>query len=305
MTAAPRIAFLGTGLMGAPMARRLLGAGFSVVAWNRTRAKAEALTPDGATVAGSAAEAAAEADVVVTMLETGAIVGEVLFGANGAAAALPKGGLVIDMSSIPPATAREHALRLAELGLSHLDAPVSGGTRGAAEGTLAIMAGGAEDVFARAAPVFAPMGRAIRVGPSGAGQLAKLANQVIVAVTIGAVSEALLLASAGGADAAAVREAIRGGFAESRILAEHGRRMVERDFLPGGPVRMQVKDLDTALAAAEEAGVTLPLLQDVRDRFVHLRDAMGGPEYDHSALLLQLEALSGKRVGTGPDKLPG
>ena len=291
--------------MGDPMARRLLGAGFAVTAWNRTRAKAEALTAVGATVAASAKEAAEEADVVVTMLENGAIVGEVLFGPDGAAAGLKPGGVVIDMSSIPPAVAREHALKLAEMGLRHIDAPVSGGTRGAAEGTLAIMAGGAQETFDAVAPVFAPMGRAIRVGPSGAGQLAKLANQVIVAVTIGAVSEALLLASAGGADAGAVREAIRGGFAESRILQEHGLRMVERNFVPGGPVRLQVKDLETALDAAAEAGVTLPLLQDVRDRFVELRDGLGGSNYDHSALLLQLEALSGKRVGTGPDKLPG
>lgn len=305
MTTVPTIAFLGTGLMGAPMARRLLGAGFAVTAWNRTLAKAEALTADGATVASTAAAAAAQADVVVTMLENGAIVGEVLFGPDGAAAALKPGGVVIDMSSIPPAVAREHALKLAEMGLRHIDAPVSGGTRGAAEGTLAIMAGGAAETFDDVKPVFAPMGRAIRVGPSGAGQLSKLANQVIVAVTIGAVSEALLLASAGGADAAAVREAIRGGFAESRILQEHGLRMVERNFVPGGPVRLQVKDLETALDAAAEAGVTLPLLQDVRDRFVELRDGLGGSNYDHSALLLQLEALSGKRVGTGPDKLPG
>ncbi|GBD47482.1 NAD(P)-dependent oxidoreductase [Methylopila sp. Yamaguchi] len=305
MTTVPTIAFLGTGLMGAWMARRLLGAGFAVTAWNRTLAKAEALTADGATVAPTAAAAAAQADVVVTMLENGAIVGEVLFGPDGAAAALKPGGVVIDMSSIPPAVAREHALKLAEMGLRHIDAPVSGGTRGAAEGTLAIMAGGAAETFDDVKPVFEPMGRAIRVGPSGAGQLSKLANQVIVAVTIGAVSEALLLASAGGADAAAVREAIRGGFAESRILQEHGLRMVERNFVPGGPVRLQVKDLETALDAAAEAGVTLPLLQDVRDRFVELRDGLGGSNYDHSALLLQLEALSGKRVGTGPDKLPG
>lgn len=300
-----RIAFLGTGLMGAPMARRLLGAGFDVTVWNRTIAKAQALAPDNARVAESAAAAVAEAEIVVLMLETGPIVGEVLFGEGAVAAALNPGALVVDMSSIPPSTARDHALKLGQMGVGHLDAPVSGGTRGAAEGTLAIMAGGPDDAFERAAPVFAAMGRAIRVGPSGAGQLAKLANQVIVAVTIGAVSEALLLASAGGADAGAVREAIRGGFAESRILSEHGLRMVERNFLPGGPIRMQVKDLDTALDAAAEAGVTLPLLQDVRDRFVHVRDAMGGPEFDHSALLLQLEQASGKRVGTAPDKLPG
>ncbi|WP_245479676.1 NAD(P)-dependent oxidoreductase, partial [Hansschlegelia zhihuaiae] len=201
--------------------------------------------------------------------------------------------------------ARAHAERLAAHDRRHLDAPVSGGTRGAADGTLAIMVGGSETDFEEARPLFAAMGSAVRVGPSGAGQIAKLANQAIVGVTIGVVAEALLLAAAGGADPAAVREAIRGGFAGSRILEEHGRRMLERDFRPGGKVATQIKDLETALAAAAEGGVRLPLTQDARDRFVFLRDAMGGGGYDHSALLLQLEeAGQGARVGDAPDKLP-
>lgn len=300
-----RIAVLGTGLMGAPMARRLLGAGFEVTVWNRTRAKAEALVVDGATVAATPREAAREADVILTMLENGDVVGEVLFGPDGAAEGLKPGAIVLDMSSIPPATAREHAAKLQALGAAHVDAPVSGGTRGAAAGTLAIMAGGAEETIAGLAPVFAPLGRALRVGPSGSGQLAKLANQVIVGVTIGAVSEALLLAAAGGADPAAVREAIRGGFAESRVLAEHGLRMVERDFLPGAPSRVQLKDLDTALAAARESGAALPLSENVRARYAELIGAMGGAEYDHAALLLELEARTGKRLTPGPDRLPG
>lgn len=290
------VALLGIGLMGAPMARRLLGAGFDLTVWSRTRAKAEALGGEGARVAGEAAEAVAGADFVVTMLSDGPAVTDVLFGEAGIEAALKPGAILIDMSSIPPATARDHAARLGEKGVAHLDGPVSGGTRGAAAGTLAIMVGGDEAAFESAAPVFAALGRAIRVGPAGAGQLAKLANQVIVGVTIGAVSEALLLAAAGGADPAAVRQAIRGGFAESRVLEEHGRRMIERDFAPGGMVSTQVKDLDTALAAASEAGVTLPLTQDARDRFAILRDAMDGGALDHSALLLQLEAASGKRL---------
>ncbi|HVI28355.1 NAD(P)-dependent oxidoreductase [Hansschlegelia sp.] len=301
----PRIGFLGVGLMGAPMARRLLGAGFEVIAWSRTAEKARALGADGAAVAASAAEAAAASDVLITMLADGPAVAETLFGAGAAAAALKPGSLVIDMSSIPPSLARDHAARLAGHGVAHLDAPVSGGTRGAAAGALAIMVGGDEAAFERARPVFEPLGRAVRVGPAGAGQFAKLANQVIVGVTIGAVSEALLLAAAGGADPAAVREAIRGGFAESRILEEHGRRMLERDFRPGGMVATQVKDLDTALAAAAEAGVRLPLSQDVRDRFVELRDRLGAGGYDHSALLLQLEAAAGKRLTDRPDVAPG
>lgn len=305
MTAAPlRVAVLGVGLMGAPMARRLLGAGFAVTVWNRTRAKAEPLADVGATVAETAVEAVEGAAIVVTMLADGPAVADALFGSGRAAEALAPGALVIDMSSIPPATARDHAQRLAAHGRRHLDAPVSGGVRGAEAGSLAIMAGGDEADFAEAARVFAALGRATRVGPSGAGQVAKLANQVIVGVTIGAVAEALLLAAAGGADPAAVREAIRGGFAESRILEEHGRRMLERDFRPGGTVSTQIKDLETALDAAAEGGVTLPLTRDARDRYLFLRDAMGGGGYDHAALLLQLEEAGGARVGEGEDVLP-
>jgi 2-hydroxy-3-oxopropionate reductase len=291
-----RVALLGVGLMGAPMARRLIDAGFDVTVWSRTRAKAEALAADGAHIADDAASAVANAAIAVTMLSDGPAVSDVLFGA-GVAKALKPGAILVDMSSIPPPTARDHAARLAERGVDHLDAPVSGGTRGAAAGTLAIMVGGEQAAFDAAAPLFASLGRAVRVGPAGAGQLAKLANQVIVGVTIGAVSEALLLAAAGGADPAAVRDAIRGGFAESRVLEEHGRRMIERDFAPGGMVATQVKDLDTALDAARDVGVTLPLTKDARDRFAILRDAMDGGALDHSALLLQLEALAGKRLG--------
>eukprot|EP01036_Dinobryon_divergens_P005155 gene5155-6835_t len=219
------------------------------------------------------------------MLENGAAVTDVLFGQGVARAAKP-GVTVADMSSIPPSLARDHAARLRELDINHVDAPVSGGTVGAEQGTLAIMAGGDEAVIARLEPVFKAMGRPTRVGPHGSGQLSKLANQTIVAVTIGAVSEALLLAAAGGADPAAVRQAIRGGFAESRILELHGRRMIERDFQPGGLVHIQVKDLDTILATAKDLNLTLPLTQNVRDRFVELRDKLGGSHLDHSALLL-------------------
>lgn len=173
----------------------------------------------------------ADAEIVVCLLENGPVVGQVLFD-QGAAATMARGALVGDMSSIKPAEARAHALRLADMGLAHLDAPVSGGTVGAQDGTLAIMAGGDATDFARAAPVFAALGRATHVGPHGAGQLAKLANQMIVGISIGAVAEALLLAERGGADMAKVREAISGGFADSRVLQVHGQRMVERDFAP-------------------------------------------------------------------------
>ncbi|HQF29858.1 MAG TPA: NAD(P)-dependent oxidoreductase [Hyphomicrobiales bacterium] len=291
MTDRPVIALLGTGLMGAPMARRLLAAGLAVAVWNRTPEKAAPLVADGARLADTPAAAVADADVVLTMLENGAAVTDVLF-ARGAAAAMKPGAIVLDMSSIPPSTARDHAARLAEAGIGHVDAPVSGGTVGAAAGTLAIMAGGTEADIAALAPVFAPLGRVTRVGGHGAGQIAKLANQAIVGITIGAVAEALLLAAAGGADPAAVREAIRGGFAESRILELHGRRMIEGDYVPGGQVALQLKDLDTILATAADVGLELPLTRNVRDRYADLKDRLGGGQLDHAALLLQLESIN-------------
>lgn len=297
------IGFLGTGLMGAPMAANLMKAGFTLTVWNRTEAKTEPLAATGARIAEAPAGVAEGADVVIVMLENGPVVTEVLFD-RGVADALAPGALVIDMASIPPATARDHAKRLAAKGFGHLDAPVSGGTRGAADGKLVIMAGGTPEDFARAGEIFEALGRATHVGPAGAGELAKCTNQVIVAITIGAVAEGLLLAAAGGADPAAVRRAITGGFADSRILQEHGKRMIERDFVPGGPSRMQVKDLDAALDAAAEASLALPITSMIKDLFQALLDA-GGNEFDHSALLLELERRSpGVRLGDGPDKLP-
>lgn len=299
------IAVLGIGLMGAPMARRLIDAGFSLTVWNRTRAKADALAADGAVVAETAADAARGADVAIAMLENGAVVTDVLFG-QGVAEAMSSRSVLVDMSSIPPSVARDHASRLAERDIRHVDAPVSGGTVGATEGTLAIMAGGEAAVIADLAPIFAAMGRITHVGPSGAGQLAKLANQAIVAVTIGAVSEALLLAAAGGADPAAVREAIRGGFAESRILDLHGGRMVERNFIPGGTARVQLKDLNTIIETADGLGLDLPLTRNVRDRFRRLVNDLGQPYVDHSGLLLELEARNPPhRIGDIGDRLPG
>lgn len=283
-----KIALLGTGLMGAPMARRLLGAGLPVTVWNRTPDKAEALKPFGAKVAASAAGAADGADFAITMLDNGAVVTDVLF-KQGVAGALPQGSVLIDMSSIPPSVARDHAAKLEAEGRHHLDAPVSGGTVGAEAGTLAIMAGGPAEIFERALPVFQPLGRAVRVGPSGAGQLAKLANQAIVGITIGAVAEALLLAEKGGADPGAVREAIRGGFAESRILEVHGKRMVDREFIPGAKATTQIKDLETILATAKEIGFEMPLAREVYERYLDLRDRLGGGDLDHAALFLQLE----------------
>lgn len=281
-----RIAVLGIGMMGYPMARRLCQAGHAVSVWNRDRRKAERLLADGARLADSPADAVADADFVVTLLSDGAAVADVLF-AQGAAAAMTPGALLIDMSSIMPSQAREHASRLEVMGLRHLDAPVSGGTVGAEQGTLAIMAGGDAADFSRAAPVFAALGRATQVGPHGAGQLAKLANQMIVGITIGAVAEALLLCQQGGADPGRVREAISGGFADSRILQVHGERMVGRDFAKRGSMQVQLKDLRNALSTAAELGFDAPVTGLFERLYADGVDH-GLGELDQSALFVEL-----------------
>ena len=257
-TSAPSVAVLGIGRMGLPMASRLCQAGFTVHAWNRSRAKAEPLAALGATVHEQVTDAVRNADIVVSLLENGPVVEAVLF-EQGAAQAMHPGTLVLDMASIKPAEARDHAQRLQAMGLRHVDAPVSGGTVAAEAGTLAIMAGGEAEDLARALPMLQHLGKTTHVGPHGAGQLAKLANQMIVGITIGAVAEALLLCAKGGADMAKVREAIGGGFAQSRILELHGQRMIERDFAPRGSMTVQRKDMRNALATAAELGFQAPI----------------------------------------------
>ena len=290
MNPSPSIAFLGTGLMGAPMCQNLLSAGLPLTVWNRSLAKAEPLAKRGAVVADSPQSAVADADVVITMLSDGPAVSAVMF-EQGAADAIREGATHIDMGSIGADEAIDHANRHAERGVRYLDAPVSGGTRGASAGELAIMAGGDAETFAAMQPVFAALGQATHVGPNGCGQLAKLANQIIVAITIGAVSEALILAGGGGADRAKVREALQGGFASSRILTEHGQRMVDRAFEPGGPAKFQLKDLHNALSAADRLDLELPITKLLHGLF----DAMvqsGKGDMDHSGLLTHLEALN-------------
>lgn len=284
-----RIALLGCGLMGLPMARRLLAAGHELHIWNRTRFKAEPLAVEGAHVHDSPRLACLHADYVISMLENGKIVGEVLFGMGHDAAiqGMRAGVLVIDMASIQPREARDHAARLSERGIRHLDAPVSGGTVGAEAGTLAIMAGGKPEDFEAALPVFAPLGRATHVGPHGAGQLAKLANQMIVGITIGAVAEALLLCAKGGADPAKVREAITGGFADSRILQLHGQRMVERDFAARGKMTVQLKDMRNAMATAQEIGFDAPITALFEQLYADgVEHGLG--DLDHSGLFVEL-----------------
>ncbi|MEP5230378.1 MAG: NAD(P)-dependent oxidoreductase [Alloalcanivorax sp.] len=292
----PHISFLGIGLMGAPMVARLLDAGFSLTLWNRTPDKAQRFA-DRARIAASPAQAVAEADVVITMLEDGAVVDQVLYQSDAIAGLCPQ-ALVIDMSSIEPGTARRHGARVAQQGGGYLDAPVSGGTRGAKAGTLSIMAGGSDQDFDRAGPIFQALGKATHIGTVGSGQLAKLANQAIVGITIGAVSEALLLAAKGGARPDKVREALLGGFAGSKILEQHGERMLARDFEPGAPARIQLKDLRMILDEARAEGLTLPLSQRVFEEYRALQ-ASGHGDVDHSGLLLELERLNGVRLSSG------
>ena len=293
----PTIALLGIGMMGFPMGRRLCEAGYTVKAWNRTRDKADRLAPFGAQVFDHAADAVRGADVLITMLENGDIVEQVLFGAAGApgvAAALKPGAVVVDMSSIKPAQARGHAQKLAQLGVLYLDAPVSGGTVGAEQGTLAVMAGGEASTFEQVKSIFAPLGRATHVGPSGSGQLAKLANQMIVGITIGAVAEALLLCEKGGANMAQVKEAITGGFADSRILQVHGQRMVDRDFAPRARMTVQLKDLRNALDTADGLGFVAPITGLLEQLYAQ-GIAHGHQDLDHAGLFVELAERNGMR----------
>ena len=284
------IAFLGTGLMGAPMVRRLLTAGHTVTVWNRTPDKARSLIDAGAIAASLPAEAVAGADIIFTMLSDGSAVEDVLF-TRGAAKAISAGAIVVDTSSVAPTLARDHAQRLADMDVAYVDCPVSGGVAGAEAGTLALMAGGDPDVIARIAGVMTTLGRLTQVGPTGAGQVCKLANQQIVAITIGAIAEAMILVQAGGADRAKFRDAIRGGFAESRILDLHGGRMIARDFTPGGPSRLQLKDLNAVAILAKANNLNLPLTEFVSAAFSEFV-AAGHGDVDHSGLLLHLESLN-------------
>jgi 3-hydroxyisobutyrate dehydrogenase-like beta-hydroxyacid dehydrogenase len=294
------LAFLGIGLMGKPMASRLARAGYPLRVWNRSPAKADALRETGAQPCATLQDAVQDAAIVISMLEAGPVVGQVL---DGALAHLSPGTLWIDMSSTRQDEALAFAGRLAARGCRFVDAPVSGGVQGAEQGLLAIMAGGAADDVAQAEPVLQVLGQPRHVGPAGSGQVAKLCNQLIVGATIHIVAEALLLAEAAGADAAAVREAIRGGFAGSRVLEVHGQRMLERNFVPGGKVSTQIKDQRNVLATAAAAGVTLPLTELVTRRYETIETELAGA--DHAAGLLGLERINpGKRLGTAEDQLP-
>ncbi|NIW86625.1 MAG: NAD-binding protein [Gammaproteobacteria bacterium] len=283
------IGFIGLGLMGRPMSLNLREAGARLVIHNRSRGVVDELAAQGMTAAGSARELADLAPIVVLMVSDTSAVETVLFGEDGALHGLHPGALIIDMGTTEVMATRRFAQRAAQAGAEYVDAPVSGGQVGAEEGALVIMAGGSASAVMRARPIFEVLGRrTTHVGSVGAGQVAKAANQIIVGLTIGAVAEALTLARRAGVDPARVREALAGGFADSRILELHGQRMIEGRFDPGGKVVTQRKDLAQALALAQTLGLELPaahLNLALYDRLI----AAGGGQLDHSALIKVLE----------------
>ncbi len=291
----PQVGFIGTGIMGEPMAHHLIRAGYPLRVWNRTPEKLARLVEDGAVRCATAAKAAEGVATLICMLSDGPSCDAILFGPDSAVAAMPPGSTLVVMSSIAVETAVEQARHAAEFGVRYIDAPVSGGEAGARNATLAIMAGGSEEDFAAVVPLLVVLGRPVRVGPAGCGELAKLVNQVIVAGTIATVAEALLLAERGGASPARVREALAGGFADSPILQQHGLRMIEDRFAPGGPAKWQLKDTHNALACAQSAGLSLPVTELVDSLFAGMV-SHGDGELDHSGLIRELRRRNGLPV---------
>ena len=291
MSGMSKIAVLGCGVMGARFAKRLANAGFDVSAWNRSPEKAEALARYGVKPLSTAAEACAGRDVVISMMTDGPANDAVLFAA-GAAKAMNTGAVIISMGTISVHEAVEQAERARSLGLDYVDAPVSGGETGATEGTLTIMAGGDASTLERLAPILDVLGTVTRMGPVGSGTLAKLASQNIVAVTLCAVSEALVFAERGGADPVAVRKALLGGFARSAILRQHGERMIRADWKPGGVAVNQVKDQKALLRVAKENGLDLRFAELALEAFRDLCDH-GDGDLDHSAVYREIQRRCG------------
>ena len=291
------IGFVGLGIMGAPMAGHLRAAGHTLFVTTRSQVPA-ALVQAGAVTCANAAEVARQADIVFTMVPDTPDVEKVLFGKGGIAEALTPGKTVVDMSSISPMATKEFAARINALGCDYLDAPVSGGEVGAKAASLTIMVGGSEATFARVLPLLQLMGKNItHVGGNGDGQTTKVANQIIVALNIAAVSEALVFASKAGADPAKVRQALMGGFAASRILEVHGERMIKRTFNPGFRIKLHQKDLNLALQGARELGVSLPQTAGAA-QLMQACAANGMADLDHSALVKALELMAGHEVAS-------
>ncbi len=290
------IGFIGLGIMGTPMAGNLIKGGHTV--FTHTRGDTPAvLVEAGARPCASGAEVARQADIVITMVPDTPHVEDVLFSPGGVAAGLSKGKIVVDMSSISPVATKDFAARINALGCEYLDAPVSGGEVGAKAATLTIMVGGSQAAFDKVKPIFDLMGKNITlVGGNGDGQITKVANQIIVALNIEAVGEALLLAAKAGADPAKVRQALMGGFANSRILEVHGERMVKRTFDPGFRIELHQKDLNLALTTARQLGVSLPNTATAQELF-NACSAHGGSKWDHSAMVRALEKMANFEIG--------
>ncbi|MGV2290146.1 2-hydroxy-3-oxopropionate reductase [Trinickia sp. YCB016] len=292
-----KIGFIGLGIMGTPMALNLQKGGHQLFAYTRRTVPAE-LVAAGATACDSAKAVAQAADIVITMVPDTPNVADALFGENGVAAGLTPGKLVIDMSSISPIETQAFAKKINALGCDYLDAPVSGGEVGAKAATLTIMVGGPQAAFERAKPLFELMGKNITlVGGNGDGQTAKVANQIIVALNIEAVGEALLFAAKAGADPAKVREALMGGFASSRVLEVHGERMIKRTFDPGFRIELHQKDLNLALDCARSLGMALPNTAGTQQLF-NACAAQGGKAWDHSAIVRALELMANYTTDT-------
>ena len=291
-----KLGFIGLGIMGAPMASHLMAAGHELFINTRSKVPEE-LANSAAVVCVTPAEVAKMADIIFTMVPDTPDVEKVLFGEHGVAHGLTKGKIIVDMSSISPIATKDFAKKINALGCEYLDAPVSGGQVGAKGGTLTIMVGGKESVFQTVKPMFDLMGKNITlVGDNGAGQVTKVANQIIVALNIEAVAEALLFASKAGADPARVREALMGGFASSKILEVHAERMIKRTFDPGFRIELHQKDLNLALNSARALGVSLPNTANAQELFNSCL-AYGGKAWDHSAMVKALEKLANFEVG--------
>ena len=291
------VGFIGLGIMGAPMAGHLITGGHTAFLFSRSGVPRE-LTDAGGRPCANGKDVARQSDVVILMVPDTPDVEKVLFDADGVMEGLSAGQVVVDMSSISPIETRAFAERVRAAGADYVDAPVSGGQVGAKNAALTIMAGGREETFARVRPLFELMGKNItRVGEVGAGQVCKVANQIIVALNIEAVAEALLLASRAGVDPAKVREALMGGFASSRVLEVHGERMIKRTFEPGFRIELHQKDLNLALASARALNMSLPNTSTTQQLF-NACQAHGGAKWDHSAMVRALETLAGHEIGT-------
>jgi len=291
-----KLGFIGLGIMGTPMVGHLIAAGHDVYVNTRSKVPEE-LASTAATICSSPQEVAENADIIIMMVPDTPDVEKVLFGDRGIAAGISKGKTVVDMSSISPIATKEFAKNINTLGGNYLDAPVSGGQLGAKNATLTIMVGGDESVFEKVKPIFELMGKNITlVGVNGAGQITKVANQIIVALNIEAVAEALVFAAKAGADPAKVRQALMGGFASSKILEVHGERMINRTFDPGFRIELHQKDLNLALSSARTLGVSLPNTATAQELFNSCA-AHDGKAWDHSAMVKALEKLANFEIG--------